>query len=49
MNALPAPVDSKVHSFESESQPQVEGLVGIVNSKVSNHKKVKRRPEINLP
>lgn len=49
MNALPAQIDSKGNSFQSESQPQVEGMVGMVNSKVSNHKKVKRRPEINFP
>lgn len=48
MNTLPAAGDSKGLSFESESQPQVEGMVGMVNSKVSNHKKVKRRPEINF-
>lgn len=42
MNNLPDEHnDSKLQSFQTESEPMGEGVIGLVNSKVSNHKIVK--------
>jgi hypothetical protein len=42
MNFLPdSQGDSKLQSFQTESEPMGEGSIGMVNSKVSNHKIVK--------
>jgi hypothetical protein len=42
MNLLPDNQnDSKLQSFQTESEPMGEGSIGMVNSKVSNHKIVK--------
>lgn len=42
MNLLPeSQQDSRLQSFQTESEPMGEGVVGLVNSKVSNHKIVK--------
>ena len=30
--------ESQLHSFQTESEPLGEGVIGIVNSKVGNHK-----------
>lgn len=42
MNLLPDNHnESKLQSFQTESEPMGEGSIGMVNSKVSNHKIVK--------
>ncbi len=42
MNLLPeSQIDSKLQSFQTESEPMGEGSINMINSKVSNHKIVK--------